>query len=190
MKGKKYLIWILAAGLLAGCGTKKKAVEQSASTEQAEEVIEEPSWHTCLIQGARVVVYTEGSKVSANMTMQTVRDSMTVISVMPMLGIEMMRIEATPMELTAIDKIHGQYAEATFAELNRKLTPSMNWDILQQICTAGLPTGEEKARLLYSFGEETIELVIDYPPRKQDVPVHIGNINKNKYTKVDVSRFL
>lgn len=176
--------------LLAGCGTKKKAVFSDRLGDEPEPEPEVPAWHTCLIQGARAVVYTESNKISASLTMQTVRDSMIVISVMPMLGIEMMRLEATPMELIAIDKIHGQYAEATFAEINRKLTPSLNWDILQQVCTGELPTGEEKARLLYSFGDETIELVIDYSPRKLDVPVRIGNINKNKYTKVDVSRFL
>lgn len=174
--------------LLAGCGTKKKAVFSDRLGEEPEPEV--PAWHTCLIQGARATVYTETNKISASLTMQTVRDSMIVISVMPMLGIEMMRLEATPMELIAIDKIHGQYAEATFAEINRKLTPTLNWDILQQICTGELPTGEEKARLLYTFGDDTIELVIDYSPRKLDVPVRIGNINKNKYTKVDVSRFL
>lgn len=174
--------------MLVGCGTKKKAVFSDRLGEEPEPEV--PAWHTCLIQGARATVYTETNKISASLTMQTVRDSMIVISVMPMLGIEMMRLEATPMELIAIDKIHGQYAEATFAEINRKLTPTLNWDILQQICTGELPTGEEKARLLYAFGDDTIELVIDYSPRKLDVPVRIGNINKNKYTKVDVSRFL
>ena len=48
--------------------------------------------------------------------MQTVHDSMIVISVMPMLGMEMMRVEATPTQIIAIDKLHGRYAKATFAD--------------------------------------------------------------------------
>ena len=179
---------LIAAVVLAGCGAKKQAVSDQPSEVSQEP--EEPAWHTCLIQGARAVVYTETDKISAAVTMQTVRDSMIVITVMPMLGIEMARLEATPMELTAIAKIHGQYAELTYAELNRKLTPSLNWDVLQQISTGELLLGEEKARMMYSFGDHTIEIVIDYTPRRLDVPVRIGNINKNRYTKVDVSRFL
>ena len=101
-----------------------------------------------------------------------------------------MRLEATPTELTAIDKMHGQYAQATFAELNRKLTPTLNWDILQQVCTAELPTGKDKARLIYAFGDETIELIIDYTPRKLDVPVRVYNLPIGKYQRIDISRWL
>ena len=128
--------------------------------------------------------------MSAAIMMQAVRDSMLVISVMPMLGMEMIRLEATPTELTAIDKIHGRYAKATYADLNRKLTPSLNWDVLQQICSAELPTGNEKARLQYAFGEQTIELVIDYGKRQLDVPVRVVNQPLNKYTEVDISQWL
>ena len=128
--------------------------------------------------------------MSAAIMMQAVRDSMLVISVMPMLGMEMIRLEATPTELTAIDKIHGRYAKATYADLNRKLTPSLNWDVLQQICSAELPTGNEKARLQYAFGEQTIELVIDYGKRQLDVPVRVVNQPLKKYTEVDISQWL
>lgn len=122
--------------------------------------------------------------------MQTVHDSMIVISVMPMLGMEMMRVEATPTQIIAIDKLHGRYAKATFADLNRQLTPSLNWDILQQLCTAEMPTGPEKARLVYTFGKERLELIINYPPRKLDVPVRMTNQRLTKYTEIDVSKFL
>ena len=122
--------------------------------------------------------------------MQTVHDSMIVISVMPMLGMEMMRVEATPTQIIAIDKLHGRYAKATFADLNRQLTPSLNWDIHQQLCTAELPTGPEKARLVYTFGKEHLELILNYTPRKLDVPVRMTNQRLTKYTEIDVSKFL
>lgn len=122
--------------------------------------------------------------------MQTVHDSMLVISVMPMFGMEMMRIEATPTEVTAIDKLHGQYAVATYAELNRQLTPELNWDILQQICAADLPTGPERARLQYVFHGEGIELVIEYAPRRIDVPVRVMHQRLDRYTQVDISKWL
>ena len=180
---RKTLYFLLALLVLASCGTKKKAVGGEGSA------VSEPTWHTCLIQGARATVITNEDRLSANVTMQTVRDSMLVISVMPLLGMEVLRIEATPLEVIAIDKFHGRYAKATYADLNRRLTPSLNWDVLQQLCSAELPTGSEKARLMYSFGEQMLELVIDYPARQLDVPVKVTNIRLNKYTQVDVSKF-
>ena len=133
---------------------------------------------------------TDEDKISSAVTMQTVHDSMIVISVTPMFGMEMMRVEATPTEVIAIDKLHGRYAKATFAQINKQLSPSLNWDILQQICTAELPTGDKKARLVYTFGKKQIELILDYPPRKIDVPVKMTNQRLTKYTEIDVSKFL
>ena len=185
MKRLSNIVLILLALVLVGCGTKKKTItnHQSPITNQV------PTWHTCLTQG-QATVSTDEDKMSAAIMMQAVRDSMLVISVMPMLGMEMIRLEATPTELTAIDKIHGRYAKASYADLNRKLTPALNWDVLQQICSAELPTGNEKARLQYAFGEQTIELVIDYGKRQLDVPVRVVNQPLKKYTEVDISQWL
>lgn len=184
MKYRSIFIVLSSALLLCGCGAKKKAVQPAAP----EPVV--PAWHTCLIQGVQATVMTDEDKISSAVTMQTVHDSMIVISVTPMFGMEMMRVEATPTEVIAIDKIHGRYAKATFAQINKQLTPSLNWDILQQICTAELPTGDKKARLVYTFGKKQIELILDYPPRKINVPVKMTNQRLTKYTEIDVSKFL
>jgi hypothetical protein len=184
MKYKSIFIVLSSALLLCGCGAKKKAVQQA----EPKPVV--PTWHTCLIQGAQATVVTDEDKLSSAVTMQTVHDSMIVISVTPMFGMEMMRVEATPTEIIAIDKLHGRYARGTFADLNKQLTPSLNWDILQQVCTAELPTGPEKARLVYTFGKKQIELILTYPPRKIDVPVRMTNQRLTKYTEIDVSKFL
>ena len=184
MKYRSIFIVLSSALLLCGCGAKKKAVQLA----EPEPVV--PTWHTCLIQGAQATVMMDEDKLSSAVTMQTVHDSMIVISVTPMFGMELMRVEATPTEIIAIDKLHGRYARGTFADLNKQLTPSLNWDILQQICTAELPTGPEKARLVYTFGKKQIELILDYPPRKIDVPVKMTDQRLTKYTEIDVSKFL
>ena len=185
MKEFKYIVFLMVALVMVGCGVKKKVAES-----QEPSVESQPTWHTCLIQNAKATVVMNGNRLSATVTMQTVHDSMLVISVMPLLGIELARFEATPFELTGINKFDGTYATTTFAELNRTLTPSLNWDILQQTCTAELPTGPDKARLVYSLGDKTIELIIDYTPRKLDVPVRVTHQNVSKYKKLDIQKWL
>ena len=184
---KLALAFALAIGLV-GCGTKKKVAE---STPEPEVVAPAPpAWHTCAIPNARVTVNKDGNKFSSSVNMQVVRDSMLVISVTPLLGMELYRLEATPFEIIGIDKIQGQYARATYHEINRKLTPNLNWDTLQELCSAELPLGSERARLIYTFGDDVVELVIEYPARRLDVPVRITAQPLNRYTQVDISRWL
>ena len=184
MQLKNKYLFLLAALFLISCGKKKKI------TESHQPEMSQPTWHTCLIQNAKATLSMDGNPLSATVTMQTVHDSMLVISVMPLLGIEVARFEATPLELTGINKFDGTYATITYAELNRTLTPSLNWDILQQTCTAELPTGSEKARLVYQLGEKTIELIIDYTPRRLDVPVRVSHQNLSRYKKIDINKWL
>lgn len=188
MKRLYYLVLLILAILFTGCGVQKKAVQE---TPVAIEEPEEPAWHTCLIQGARATARINNDKYSVNVSMQVVRDSMLVISVTPLFGIEIMRLEATPFELIGIDKLHGQYVRTTFAELNRKLTPSINWDVLQQLCSAELPGSEQQARLVYTFGDDIVELQMLYPASRQlDVPVRVTNQPLIRYQQVDVSKWL
>lgn len=174
----------MAVLVLTGCGVKKGAV-----STQPPAVIE-PTWHTCLIQGAKASVTIDDEHYNATVTMQTVHDSLLIISIMPAMGIELARLEATPTEMTAIDKLHGRYAVATYSELNRKLTPHISWAILQQIASGELPTGDETARLRYSFDGITLAADIHYTPRKTDLPLRMTRLRLTKYTKIDISNWL
>ncbi len=149
-----------------------------------------PAWHTCLIQGAKAVATTNRQKLSATVTMQTVHDSLIIISIMPALGIEMARLEATPKELVVFEKIHNIYALTTYAELNKKLTPSLSWKTLQQLCSAELPTGDKTARLAYTYGKEKLTLDLRYTPRKINVPLKLTRLRTDKYTKTDIGKWL
>lgn len=180
---KRIYIYIIALMVLAGCGTKKK-VSPIIPQEST------PTWHTCVIRNAQGTVEMGDNKLSANITMQAVRDSLVVISVMPMLGIEMMRIEATPSEVTCIDKLHGQYAVATYDLFNQHITPKLTWETLQQICSAELPHGKEKARLQYSFKKQTIDIQIQYPERQLDSPIRIQKQPTRKYKQIDITQWL
>lgn len=181
MKAKNILICILTAVLLVSCGVKKKAAGGQPAVK----------WHTCLMQGGSATIAINGDQlVSAPVTMQTVHDSLLIISVMPLLGIEMVRFEATPVEITGFNKWDGTYATATYGELNKRLTPSLNWNVLQQTCAGELPTGDRMAHMAYVLGDKTIELHIEYPIRQLDVPVKMKRLNVNKYKKVDISKWL
>ena len=135
------------------------------------------------MQGARATLTIDEEIISANCTMQVVRDSMLVISVMPMLGIEVYRIEATPDELIAINKLNHQYLRTDYQQVNRYVTPPLRWEDLQQIASNELPGGPFEG---YAIGEKTIALKITYPEKQTDVPVRTQHIDLSRYEQVVV----
>ena len=179
------IITVLALGTgfaigFTSCHTQKVAV-QPQPTEMPTE--EEKPWHTCLIQGAKATLTMDEQTITANCTMQVVRDSMLVISVMPMLGIEVYRLEATPDELIAIDKLNHQYLKTDYARINRYVTPSLTWEDLQQIASNEVQGGPF---IGYAIGEKTIALKITYPEKQTDVPVRMLHIDLSRYEQVVV----
>lgn len=187
MKSERIIGFVCAAVMMVSCGTKKHAI---SSTTPAEEKPAVPAWHTCVIQGARATITLGDEKISSSATLQVVRDSMLVISVTPILGLEIARFEATPTEIVGINKFDGTYAVSTYDYINSKIVPAVSWETLQQLCSAELPTGSDKARLVYTLGEQIVEIVIVYPARKLDVPIRLHHSRTDRYKKVDISKWL
>ena len=198
------IITVLAVGVgfavgMTSCHTTKHITKTETETlqnetqqEEAEQETQadENQWHTCLIQNAQGVVTIGEQTVRANCTMQTVRDSMVVLSIMPMLGIEMLRIEATPEQITGIDKINRQYAVATYEEVNRYLSPAVSYHDLQALATGELPTGEDEAFVGYTAGKQTIMLRLTYPARQTDVPIRTRGADLTRYQQIDIKQLL
>ena len=179
------IITVLALGTgfaigFTSCRTQRAAVQQQPTETPTEE---EKPWHTCLMQGAKATLTMDEQTITANCTMQVVRDSMLVISVMPMLGIEVYRLEATPDELIAIDKLNHQYLKTDYARINRYVTPSLTWEDLQQIASNEVQGGPY---IGYAIGEKTIALKITYPEKQTDVPVRTQPIDLSRYEQVVV----
>jgi len=183
MRNKTYIFILVCSLFLAACGTQKVAVESPKP-----KIEKKSTWKTCVIRDAKAVVNTSGQRLSATVTMQTVRDSLLIINIMPKLGIELARLEATPTEVMAFDKFHNRYVATTYKELNSRLKPKISWKQLQQICSAELPGGKNKAHLEYSIGKDTVRIDITYTPRKINVPVKMNRLNTKKYKKTDIRR--
>ncbi len=193
------IITVLAVGVgfavgMTSCHTTKHIAKTETETQQEgvkqETQTAENQWHTCLMQNAQGVVTIGEQTVRATCTMQTVRDSIVILSIMPMLGIEMLRIEATPEQITGIDKINRQYAVATYEEVNRYLSPAVSYHDLQALATGELPTGEDEAFVGYTAGKQTIMLRLTYPARQTDVAVRTRGADLTRYQQIDIKQLL
>ncbi len=173
---------------LSGCHTQKVLPKTEQTTVVEEET---PKWHTCLVQNAQGILTLHGQTITANCTMQAVRDSLVVLSIMPMLGIEMVRIEATPEKVIGIDKMNRQYAAMTYDEINSLLSPTLSWSDLQALASGEMPSETEgEAFVGYSAMGQTVMLRVIYPAIQKDVPVRAVHLNLSRYQEKTLTDLL
>ncbi len=175
---------------LSGCHTQKHITKTESTTEEAMQT-EPEKWHTCLVQNAQGILTLHGQTISANCTMQAVRDSLVVLSIMPILGIELMRIEATPTEIIGIDKMNRQYTQITYDEINRLVTPTVQWTDFQRLACGELPTDTPNEAVIgYSALGYSLMLRIIYPAIQKDVLVRAAHIDLSRYQQKTLTDLL
>lgn len=175
---------------LSGCHTQKNITKNEPIIEEATQT-EPEQWHTCLVQNAEGILTVGGKTISANSTIQAVRDSLVVLSIMPMLGIELLRIEATPTEVIGIDKMNRQYTQITYDEINRLVTPAVRWTDFQQLACGELPSETAGEAIIgYSALGYSLVLRIIYPAIRRDVPVRAAHIDLSRYQQKTFSELL
>jgi len=55
------------------------------------------------------------------------------LSVVPLLGIEVARLEISPERILAVDRLHKQYVEVSFEDLNRMANLNLSFNVLQSL---------------------------------------------------------
>lgn len=138
MKRSLYLyIYILAVTLLTSCGTHKGLTEQImigglSGTEYLEQVIRlAPSWECVTGKAALTLDLGGKGKGSINANIKIKRDEAIRLTVAPVLGIEVARLEIRPDGLLILDRMDKRYILIDFAELSRLANTELDFNVLQ-----------------------------------------------------------
>jgi len=174
---------ILVVVLLCGCGAKKKVLVPPE--------LPEALWHTVQVTNTMLQVEADDNEFNVSCQMQAVRDSLLVVSIMPMLNMELLRIEATPTEAILIDKMHRKYAKLDLSEAKDWIVPAFRWEDLQALVSGERTMPEaDKMTLEYMYRGEIIRLTVTYGTIAYDAPVHVRHLSLDKYQKVDIKEIL
>ena len=185
MKRIGYLSFVVA--LLASC-----------STTRTMQTVEQPLHHTAQVKRAMVSLSTDdGQQATVGCTMQTVFDSLCVVSVQPLAGMEVIALYVTPENIVVIDRMHQRYAETTYAVLNSVLQPGMYYKDIERL-TAGLTedgkeqtaTGKFTIKRHLQAGKREADLSITYPSVQYDQDITIREKRLNGYKKTDIRTLL
>ena len=130
-------IFVFTAAALSSCASHKGLTEQMTiagltGTEYLEEVIRlAPSWDC--VTGKATLTLDLGSKgvgsITASLKMK--RDEAIRLTVAPVLGIEVARLEIRPDGLLVLDRMDKRYVFVDFAELSRLTQTELDFNVLQ-----------------------------------------------------------
>lgn len=139
------------------------------------------------VRGEVIINGLGASGMSMSLRSQTVCDSMTVISLMPVWGLEMMRLEATPDSVWVIDKLTKRYAATDYASLRKQFKLPLSYSTVQRYATGKVSRHVQKDVTV--LGQKLhAEIIINQVDRQ--VPVRVMGIDKSRYTLCNISDFL
>ena len=125
------------AGLLAACGSTRKTAEVPmigglTGTDYLEQVIRlAPTWQC--VSGKVALKLDMGQKgtTQVNATLRMKRDEAIQLSVAPLLGIEVARLEISPDGILLLDRINKRYVRVGFQEISNWAKADLDYNILQ-----------------------------------------------------------
>ena len=174
-----YILFICCSALFSSCASKKSLVQT------------QPSWHTIRTDNVMTTVETGDKSYTVNCSLQATRDSLVIISVRPILGIELFRIEATPKAITAIDKTKRRYTKASYSTLNMAVKPHIQYKTLEKLA-AGEYTNAETGRqtLTYRIGKEHISISTQAVKPVKDGSNLMRSLSTDTYQSVNIQQFI
>lgn len=134
-----YLLVIVSVAYLTSCSSSKQLsklpmVGNLSGTEYVEKVITSaPSWKSLSGKTSVELYLGRKGKTKVNASLRIYRDKAIQLSVTPVLGIEVARIELTPEGLLVVDRMNKRFVRASFAEVSQLLHVSLDFHILQSL---------------------------------------------------------
>ena len=125
---KRLIYWIYVVCLIvlaSSCGSLRHTerapmIGGLKGEEYQEKVISSlPHWN-CVTGKVALNLNTGSSKnTKLSATLRMKKGEVIQLSVAPLLGIEVARLEISPERILAVDRLHKQYVEVSFEDLNR-----------------------------------------------------------------------
>jgi len=151
---------------------------------------EKRDWNTCTMRGAKAKVSMGGKTFTSTCSTQAVWDSLVVISITPVFGIEVFRIEATPHDVTVINRNDKEYYRATYAEINAVVRPFVTYADLRSLASGKTPASAKNGVLTYTAKQGSASLEMTYTTPTLNKPLTIQRADLKRYTKKDIRNLL
>lgn len=170
MRQIKQIVFILLIVGLVSCATSK----QSSISKQN------------VAQKAQITLTLDQHKFDMACQLKAWKNELIVLSVLPMMGIEMFRLEATPDSVIVVDKLNKKYAVMTYDEINEMSPTTITFKYLQTT----LKKAKEDITMELKAGSHTLNIKAKLQAPEYNTLKEPQYINLKKYKKVTIRNIL
>lgn len=144
-----------------------------------------------LSQRGQATLEMDQHRYTMNCAVRVWANEMIVLSLQPMLGIEMVRIEADIDSIYIFDKMNRRYTVMDYTSINRLIQPKVSYKMLQDFATGQFPI-DENGRTSLSMQVGKRKLVLSYKQLSSEMNTlpSATQTNKSKYTFVTLREIL
>lgn len=128
----------------------------------------------------------EHLQYNMNCMLRIWKNELIVLSVTPAMGIEMLRVEATPENIIVIDKLNKRYAIVSYEELKKLTQTRITYKLLQFV----LQRTNKEVQYDIPVGSRKIHLTAKLMQREQTEPKEPQYQKLSKYKLVSLQKIL
>ncbi|MDR1678769.1 MAG: DUF4292 domain-containing protein [Prevotellaceae bacterium] len=136
-KGKATVGTLLCIAVILICSCRTARQTTGTATDvvlpKGGMQVKQPDVQTAEFNRVSVNININGQKVSSRASIKIIRDSIIQVSVQPVLGIEIARIDLTPETAILVDKFNGKYFSTRYDSLLIKKGIELNFKHLQAL---------------------------------------------------------
>jgi hypothetical protein len=166
----KHILLIIWALLLVSCASNRQnMVHKQVMTQRTQ-----------------VTLTLDQHEFTTNCLLKVWKNELIVLSVLPVMGIELFRLEATPDKVTIIDKLNRRYTIMSYEEINKLSPRRISYKILQLLINKA---GKE-INLDLQAGTHMLKLEANMGQREYNNQKEPQIVNTNKYQQVSLREIL
>jgi hypothetical protein len=151
-KSKRNWIFYLLIFLLFAVSCKTKQIRKTAI--ERESFLIEQEYTTFNVPKATFTLVKNKNATSVNGSIRILKDSIIILSIQPLLGIEVARAGITQNSFTLVDRFNKRYFTADFDSLRAQTGVNLNYNIFQSVFTGSLFVFDNPGRIPGSVFEE------------------------------------
>lgn len=147
--------------------------------------------YNTMTQRAQLTLQLDQHQYSIGCTMRNWHDELITLSMQPMLGIEMVRIEANHDSIWIFDKMNKRYAVMDYSGINRIIHPHVSYHLLEEFCNLPISTKQQKSiSKEFRSGKHQLKITCKYSNREYNTLQAPKRTNTHKFKQVNLQTIL